>query len=151
MLLGFLLIATPATSIQAQELPVYEQKVTPVLAQGQFNYLPPVSEPIPVTSAQKETEVSQSDIPLVMQEIARCESGNRQFNDDGSVLRGVINSKDVGRFQINEYYHLEQSKKLGMDIYTWDGNTEYAMWLYENKGTIPWNWSKKCWGLSTVF
>lgn len=84
-------------------------------------------------------------LPKVMQNIAKCESGNEQFNKDGSVKRGVINPRDVGKFQINEIYHLGKAKELGIDIYTAEGNTEYAMYLYKNEGTTPWDWSKPCW------
>lgn len=92
-----------------------------------------------------EVKEQEETLPPVLNRIAECESGNRQFNEDGSVLRGRVNSKDVGRFQVNEYYHLETSKKLGIDIYTWEGNTEYALYLYEKNGTRDWNWSKHCW------
>lgn len=92
----------------------------------------PVYKPIP-------------EIPPILEEIARCESGGRQFKENGEVIRGVINSQDVGKFQINEKYHLAKSKELGMDIYTEQGNTAYALWLYKNQGTTPWNWSKGCW------
>lgn len=87
------------------------------------------------------------EIPEIMKNIARCESGERQFNQDGTVLRGQLNPHDVGYFQINEQYHLEKSKSLGYDIYSFDGNIRYALWLYEREGTRPWNWSKSCWGL----
>lgn len=84
--------------------------------------------------------------------IAFCESTYRQYDDsrqaeDGTKvpLRGVHNPSDVGLFQINEVYHLEKSKELGFDIYTAEGNIEYALWLLEKEGTKPWNWSKPCW------
>lgn len=84
-------------------------------------------------------------LPPIFKKIAQCESQNRQFNEDGSVHRGEINPKDIGMYQINEHYHLEASRALGMDIYTLKGNTEYALYLYEHEGTTPWNWSKHCW------
>lgn len=77
--------------------------------------------------------------------IATCESGLSHFDQDGKPLRGVVNSKDVGLFQINEYYHLEKSKELGFDIHTQEGNIQYAVWLFKNEGSTPWNWSKPCW------
>ena len=81
----------------------------------------------------------------IMLDIARCESGVRQFNVDGSILQGHINNKDIGIFQINEFYHLDRSMALGTDIYTIDGNISYASVLYEEQGTQPWNWSRGCW------
>jgi len=84
-------------------------------------------------------------LPIEMQKVAWCESGNRQFNDDGSVLRGKVNPKDSGLFQINETYHLAQALKLGFDIHAIDGNIGYAMYLYEKNGLADWRYSKSCW------
>ncbi len=85
-----------------------------------------------------------SDIP-VMIDVASCESEFRQFDSDGSLLRGISNPLDVGVFQINEKYHLKDSRKLGMDIYTLEGNMKYARHLYKTQGTRPWEYSSKCW------
>ena len=78
--------------------------------------------------------------------IALAESGFRQFQEDGGVLRGTINSKDIGIFQISETYWLEKSLKLGYDIYTTRGNTDMAIWIFNNYGTQPLFWSKHIWG-----
>ena len=85
------------------------------------------------------------DTPLLA-EIARCESTYRQFNSDGVVLRGKVNSLDVGVMQINEKYHSARSKKLGMDIHTLEGNLEYGSLLFKESGGQPWSASKPCWG-----
>ena len=87
-----------------------------------------------------------SDIPIMF-EVARCESTFRQ-NDPitGQPLRGVVNSSDVGVMQINEYYHLDRAERLGYNIYTLEGNLDYARYLYERKGTQPWQASQPCWG-----
>ncbi|MCX6712952.1 MAG: hypothetical protein NTY66_01955 [Candidatus Vogelbacteria bacterium] len=79
-------------------------------------------------------------------EIARCESTMRQFDKNGNVVRGLVNPKDIGIFQINEDYHLTQSRKLGLDIYTTRGNIEYAMTLIKKSGHAPWSSSEPCWG-----
>lgn len=71
--------------------------------------------------------------------IALCESHLVQN------VRGVVNPKDVGLFQINEKYHLAQARKMGIDIYSEAGNIEYAMWLLKKEGTQPWSASKSCW------
>ncbi|MEA1929431.1 MAG: hypothetical protein U9M92_00880 [Patescibacteria group bacterium] len=78
-------------------------------------------------------------------DIAFCESTNRQYDEDGAVLRGIENSQDVGLFQINEKYHLEASRELGYDIYTSEGNTGYALWLLKKEGSRHWKSSSKCW------
>jgi hypothetical protein len=78
-------------------------------------------------------------------QIAKCESGLRQFQDDGKVVRGLVNPKDVGIFQINEAYHLDQANKLGFNIYSPEGNIGYAMWLMKEGGIRHWNSSRSCW------
>ncbi len=82
-----------------------------------------------------------------MAEIARCESRFRHFGKNGDIIRGEINSLDVGVMQINEYYHKANAKKLGLNIYSLRGNLAYAKGLYEREGTTPWLSSSKCWGL----
>jgi len=86
-----------------------------------------------------------SDIPIMI-EIAKCESRFRQLDPDGEIHRGEINRADVGVMQINERYHLDQSLRKDINIYTIEGNTAYARDLYQREGTQPWSSSKSCWG-----
>jgi hypothetical protein len=85
-----------------------------------------------------------ADSPVLI-DIASCESHFIQFDADGTIHRGKVNPQDVGVMQINEKYHLSDSKKLGLDIYTLEGNMAYAKHLYEKQGTRPWEYSSKCW------
>lgn len=68
--------------------------------------------------------------------IAQCESGFRQFNNDGTPLRA--NKPYVGVFQIDEKIHAAPARDLGLDLDTLDGNLGYAKHLYEQAGTRPW-------------
>ena len=83
------------------------------------------------------------DIPILAK-VAKCESQFRQVDENGDVLRGKANKFDVGVMQINEKYHLERSEKMGINIYSLDGNLEYARDLYNRSGTAPWSSSKPC-------
>ncbi len=69
---------------------------------------------------------------------AKCESGYRQFNDDGSPLHGGWGGKYVGIFQISEEVHSAEAARLGDDISTVAGNIAYARHLYDREGTVPW-------------
>ena len=91
-----------------------------------------------------------SDIPILI-EIARCESRFRQYDSEGGVLRGQENSLDRGVMQINEYYHGEDSDKLGFDILTLEGNTAYARYIFERYGVSPWYPSYPCWGKTAAY
>src|SRR3989344_8114092 len=97
-----------------------------------------------VQSTEEIVKEYFADAPIMV-EIARCESTFRQTNSKGEVLRGVANSRDVGVMQINEHYHGETAEKMNVDIYSMDGNLEYARHLYEKQGTKPWKASEKCW------
>mgnify|MGYP001570233739 CR=1 FL=1 len=85
------------------------------------------------------------NIPYILIKIAECESGGQHFNPDGSIKRGIVNPKDVGLYQINEFYHLETAQKMGINLYTEEGNIKYALYLYRKNGTRDWNWSRSCW------
>lgn len=89
---------------------------------------------------------------LIIKSIAEAESGFNQYDKNGKIIRGQLNQHDIGIFQINEIYHLKKSKELGMDIYTPEGNIDYAIFLYSKNGTKDWSWSAKIWKkkLSTV-
>ena len=99
---------------------------------------------MPAPTVEEIVRREFADAP-VMIEIARCESRFRQFDEEGRALRGEVNPQDVGVFQINERYHLEASRRLGMDIFTTRGNVAYARHLYNQNGTRDWGWSKGCW------
>ncbi len=86
-----------------------------------------------------------ADTPILI-DIARCESTFAQYDKDGQVIRGKANPSDVGVMQINEKFHAEKAKELGYDLYTIEGNVNYAKYLYQNEGAAPWKSSSKCWG-----
>ena len=115
---------------------------------GAMSPLPLVNQPVDerefstTTIRSKVEQTFGTSSPMVR--VAFCESGYRQYKD-GEVLRGVVNPKDVGLLQINEYYHLETSKRLGLNIHTIDGNLAYAKYLFDKNGTRDWNASKPCW------
>jgi hypothetical protein len=87
------------------------------------------------------------DTPILA-EIARCESTFRHFGTNGKALRGKVNSDDIGVMQINDLYHYDRALKMGINIYTVDGNLQYAKYLYDKQGTAPWISSSKCWQTS---
>lgn len=95
--------------------------------------------------AVKVGESSLDEFPPIMREVARCESNSRQFHENGEVVRGHYDNQDIGLFQISLRYHKERTEELGIDVFTKEGNIEYAKMLYEEQGTTPWNASKECW------
>lgn len=97
-----------------------------------------------VIEAYLRTEYADSSILV---DIARCESNYRQFDQDGMIVRGRVDPADIGIMQINERYQGATAKKLGMDIYTVEGNVAYARHLYEEQGLKPWKASSKCWSM----
>lgn len=88
---------------------------------------------------------TSDNIPEVFARISWCESRDRQFDDKGSVLRGV-NKEDLGKYQINVAVWGQDAARLGFDLMTEEGNEAMALYLYNKFGTKPWNYSRVCWG-----
>lgn len=100
-------------------------------------------------------------VPDVLKRIADCESGERtkdgkavagsgrHYDEDGNVIIGRMNKPeygvDVGRYQINEFFHAKRAEELGLDLYDERDNEKYAMHLYEQNGTNDWLSSASCW------
>lgn len=81
-----------------------------------------------------------------MQEIARCESGKRQFDQDGNVLHGRVHYPDTGLYQINSRVWGEKAKELDLDIETVSGNIKMAKHILDTQGISAWKSSEPCWG-----
>jgi hypothetical protein len=106
------------------------------------------AQPMPqAQSVQEYVKTYFADEPI-MYAIAGCESHYHQYDSNGSIYRGVVNNLDVGVLQINEHYHAAIAAKLGLDLYTMQGNAAYAQYLYDKEGTAPWSSSQACWGKS---
>jgi len=85
-----------------------------------------------------------ADTPILV-DIARCESEFRQFDKNGNIIRGRANAADVGVMQINEFYHADTARNMGIDIHTVEGNVAFAKYLYSKYGSSPWSASQPCW------
>lgn len=116
------------------------------------------TEVVAPTISQSVVKPSIKEIPQVLSAISWCESRDDQskvgynyryktVTDENGATSSVkyLWSRDIGKYQINDYYHAETAKKLGFDIYTVEGNTQYAILLYNSNGTRDWNASKPCW------
>ena len=99
----------------------------------------------PHNTADVESRVRQyfADVP-VMANIAKCESGFRQYGSDGLPLFDPSYSM-IGAFQVSAA-HLPEALTMGMDVTTLEGNMAYARYLYNAGGTDPWLDSFQCWG-----
>lgn len=94
-------------------------------------------QPIITTVAESEAAVRAYfiDIPEMIS-IAECESRFRQFNNDGTPLKG--SGRYIGVFQIDENIHAQVALGMDMDIFTLEGNLAYARHLFELLNIKPW-------------
>jgi len=76
--------------------------------------------------------------------ICTCESG-LIHEVNGKVVRGQINSEDIGICQINRFYHGKRATSLGLDLMIKEDNIAFAKLLFNEQGSRPWNWSRSCW------
>jgi len=94
--------------------------------------------------AEKLVEVET--IPPVMQRIAKCESGGIHKKNGQVVFNSNTNKTvDIGKYQINSIWN-KKATELGLDLTVEKDNEKFAMWLYKNYGTSPWESSRRaCW------
>ncbi len=101
----------------------------------------------PATVTTTSVTAGRLSADVVLPIIAQCESGGRQFDDDGNLITNPESSA-VGKYQILEKLHGEKAKALGYDIRTEEGNEAYARILYAESGTQHWEAdprSRACW------
>jgi len=103
-----------------------------------------------ITYAKEEIEVIK-EVPvkskaLIMSKIAKCESNDKHYSNNGQVvMRANTNGTvDVGRYQINSVW-FTKATELGLDLTKEKDNEAMAYYLYETRGTEDWFSSKKCW------
>ena len=99
------------------------------------------------TPVEPWVAVPQPEVPAIMLKIADCESGDKQFYPDGSLVRDGVTGTHVGVYQISLPVWGEKAKELGDDLTTEKGNIDFALRLYKMYGTAPWLASRdSCWG-----
>lgn len=101
-----------------------------------------------IVESRGSIHYTQDEVRLypVMESICTCESG-RQFKQDGTVVRGIVNPQDIGMCQINLKYHGATAESLGYDLFTEKGNILYTNYLYDTQGAQPWYLSRQCHGI----
>ena len=122
---------------------VYQTSFKPVgpsRMPGKVHY---VKDPL---AANKKAKELLEKAPPAIKILAACESTLRHYDETGKVLQGEITPGDIGLLQINSLVHAEDAFKDGFNIFSIYGNIGYAIKLYIEKGTQPWNSSRKrCW------
>ena len=77
--------------------------------------------------------------------IIYCESENKADAVNYNKINGEVWSIDYGYWQLNDYYHEEAAKEMGLDIKVPADNLEYGRWLLKKEGVKPWEASRYCW------
>jgi hypothetical protein len=76
----------------------------------------------------------------ILKAIIDCESSNRHVV--GTLAKVGI---DIGKCQINTYWHGEKAESMGLNLYDPSDNLEYCLYLFKTEGVKPWRSSQACW------
>lgn len=76
----------------------------------------------------------------ILKAIINCESKNRHVV--GTLAKAGI---DIGKCQINTYWHEARAEAMGLNLYDPLDNMEYCLYLFETEGVGPWKSSQACW------
>lgn len=132
LLIPLLFLIPFGTPVHAHELPIDP---------------PPIATTTPdVFNVDSEVEKLAKENGLeylvpTIKKIIWCESKGKQSARNHQSVVGY----DVGVFQINTHFHLRSAQRMGIDIFTGEGNVAYGFHLLKTQGTKPWLWSKHCW------
>ena len=136
LLVGLLLVASLHSQQPISSIPVaHAQELVQPLAQ------------IPQQVILEVPQKVSPKVPSILEKVAFCESGGRQFDKYGNVKLGIVDKRDIGKWQINTFYWGAEAKRLGHDIWTLEGNTAMALYIYKTAGLGPWKASKYCWNV----
>lgn len=83
----------------------------------------------------------------ILERIAKCESGGSHYDANGQVLMVANTNKsvDVGKYQINNKVWGKKATELGFNLVVEEDNHSMAKWIFYNRGTEDWKYSRKCW------
>ena len=121
---------------------IYISAENPILSIALADTLKPPQEAL---EASFEPVIVPPSVPAILEKIAFCESGGNQYHPDGRVIRGRVDPRDIGKYQINLYYHQKTSEDMGLDVFKEQDNETFALHLYNTQGTKPWEASRGCW------
>jgi hypothetical protein len=99
-----------------------------------------------VESLEHEKMLVQQEIDKEIQKqkilkaIIDCESSNRHVI--GTLAKVGI---DIGKCQINSYWHGDRAEEMGLNLFDPKDNMEYCLYLFEEEGVRPWKSSQVCW------
>ncbi len=115
------------------------KKVTKVKHYKQKKYVPPTGKALAIAEKiSKETNYPVDTISRIMFAESQYDSKAKHTNKNGS--------KDYGLMQINSQ-HLPLAKKMGIDIFTDEGNADFAIYLIKKNGLRDWGFSKHNWNI----
>ena len=112
-------------------------------------FYPRVKTPSPadLSAYQKQLPYHQGrwNLPadVILPIIAQCESGGRQFDDKGNVI--VSPTQDYGKWQINLPIHGKEINRRAINIWTEEGNEQFARILYGRNELSDWQATRHCW------
>lgn len=100
-------------------------------------YYPPTGKPLEVaTLIASKTGHSVDLISRIMFSESQYKSDAKHNNNN--------HTYDSGLMQINSS-HIAEAEKMGIDIFTDNGNADMAIYLLNRDGLAPWNSSKSKW------
>lgn len=74
-----------------------------------------------------------------MVEVAKGESGLQQWHKDGSLVKGRVDPRDSGLFQINSGHWDAEAKRLGLDYKNnIEDNVKMARHIANTQGITAW-------------
>ena len=141
--IGCLALYSPIKEDTSVPIPIHKSPVVAKIVHRTITnhvankYVPPMGKPLEIAlKISKETGKPLTTISKIM--------FYESHYDSNSVHHNKNHTYDSGLMQINSS-HLEEAKKMGIDIFTDEGNAQFSIYLIKTYGLSPWSASKIHW------
>ena len=115
--------------------------ILPVFGSLDIDDLDVISEAVEGSFTPKNDTSSST----LLERISLCESGGKQFNENGDPIKNPSSSA-IGKYQIMFSIHKARAQELGLDVINSEEDNEaFAVVLFNEQGTTPWEASRECW------
>lgn len=136
-----LLATVPSNTVSYQAEPVIQEDLLIETNYGLQRQKKEVEE----VEAEDPMPIYDPETERVLHAIAVCESGDRQYNKDGSPIMNSQGSSATGRYQIMSSVWRKTAESMGYNIDTAIGNKKMAYYILTHaQGLQAWEASARC-------
>lgn len=141
--IGCLTLISPKREDITIQVPIYKSIVVAKVSNIKKVKSNKITVPIPTDKVVRIAERISSETNIPKEKIIKIIWAESNYNSNAKHIN-KNHTYDSGLLQINSS-HISEAKKMGIDIFTDEGNVRFAIYLIKTCGLSPWDSSKHVW------